>query len=230
MKPHYLFAILAMTFMIAGCHRSEDALPAPPAPASSPEAPKAASLCDQKTASYKAKKLIEEPVQNITIERHFQRVIRKDCQKQVVSNKIETVKSPRLDLVLKPDRVLARKAGYVRIFDSETCTERSTRLPNKNGILAGNLKPITGKTTGEIEVKMDLAEAWFTFKVTQDINHIYYSYFEGCKVESEKSAECIPDNEFDSGVFKVFVTYVEKTLPGESVIEASGCDQNEKLQ
>lgn len=225
MKMQTLILTFATFTVLAACDRSKPA-PAPPAPAPVAEAEKPQpSQCDLKTASYRNKpNLANESVQQVSIERHFQRVVRKDCTGKVVSDQIETVLPPHGDIDLKPARRLNKKAGYVQIFDSETCTERGTRLPNRNTMFLGGFKTITGDEEGKIKVKGDMAEAWLTFKVTQSANHLYYSYFENCKNLQDTSI-CDPENEIASGIYNVFVTYTEKTLPGTNEMPVPSCEK-----
>ena len=188
---------------ILACHKGVDRIEVPADPTLQT---KFVSTCDQKTNSFRAKpNLTEEETVKVTIERKFQRVVRKDCNGNVTGSKLETVQSPRLDLDLKPQRQLSRPASDVRLFDSETCEDSTQELPISWGIF----NKITGSKDGAIRVKLDLADAAFTFKVTTGLNHIYYTYSDS--------------EEITSGVFNVHIDYVETTIAGESVVPAGNC-------
>ena len=137
---------------------------------------------------------------------------------------METLERRRIRILKKR---LQRDASIVKLLGSETCDQDASQLPKTDFPLFGQIASITGKVDGEIKVKMDMAEAWFTHKVTTGLNHIFYSYYDSC--ESEKSPEaCGPRNEIRSGIYNVFVNYTEKTLPGQQTIPAPASDCQKK--
>lgn len=172
------------------------------------------SACETKKAWYRAElaDLREEPAQRVSIERHFQRTIRKDCAGQTIKDSIETVQSPTALAVLRPERRIYRKVNYVKIFDSETCVERETMLPMDTPDLLGQWIPLAGKDDGTVQVKMDMADAWVTFKVTTGLNHLYYVYYASCG-KLAGIGHCRTENEVAVGVYPVIVDYKERTLP-----------------
>jgi hypothetical protein len=78
------------------------------------------------------------------------------------------------------------------------------------------LQSLNAKKDGTVTVKMDMADAWGTFTVTSGWNTMYYTYADNCGDE-----KFCTGNEIQSGVFRVFVNYVEKTLDGSQTISAS---------
>lgn len=187
---------------------------------------KVLSVCDKNKAPYLERAdLFDEPVINVNIERKFQRVIRMNCDGSVATNQIETVRSPRADVILRPSKRLQRDASIVKLLGSETCDNKQSKLPMSDPFIFGQLSAITGDEDGSIKVKMDMAEALFTYKVTTGLNHIYYSYYDGCESENAREA-CGPRNEIRSGVYNVNVTYSEQTLPGQKTVPAYDCQKN----
>lgn len=179
------------------------------------------STCETKKAEYRARgaELREEAEQRISIERHFQRTIRKGCDGQTIKDSIETVQSPTALAVLRPERPIYRKVNYVKIFDSETCVERGTALPWDSSQWLGQWIPLTGKDDGTVQVNMDMADAWLTFKVTTGLNHLYYVYYANCG-KMAGVEHCQTEDEVAVGVYQVIVDYRERTLPPR-VIEAT---------
>lgn len=207
MKPQFFIILLSLTTILA-CHKGVDRVEVPADPTLVPKS--FVSDCDEKTKSFRDKtNLTEEKPTTVNIERQFQRVIVKDCSGAVTSDSIQTVQSPRANFELSPERKLSRKAANIRLFNSETCDDDSQALPTASYNMWNNLLSITGTDSGYIKVKMDMSEAWFTFKVTSGWNHVYYTYSD--------------TEEIASGVYNVYVNYTEKTLPGTTVREAQDC-------
>lgn len=219
----WIFSVLLL-----GCSQpkapSAPPAPTPPVAEERPQA-KTLSVCDQNKAAYLERTdLFDEPTVNVNIERRFQRVIRLKCDDSVESDKIETVQSPRADVTLRPSKRLQKEASVVKLLGSETCDQKGSQLPNRDLFIFGQMAAVTGDVEGRIKVKMDMAEALFTYKVTTGLNHIYYSYYSGCETKESPEA-CGPNDEIRSGVYKVFVTYSEKTVPGQWTIPAGGCQK-----
>ncbi|RYZ84864.1 MAG: hypothetical protein EOP04_17140 [Proteobacteria bacterium] len=211
MKTTSLSILTAFAVALTACHKGVDRVEVPGGSDGSVQG-KQVSTCNSNTNSFRAKpKLTEEKPVTVKIERQFQRVIVKDCSGAVTSDSIQTVRSPRVDFDLKPEQTLSRSATSVRLFDSETCQDKVASLPMKNVPVFGEIYSITGNVDGAIRVKMDMADAMLTFKVTSGWNHIYYTYSD--------------QNEIASGVYNVFVDYSERTLPGETIREATDCGQ-----
>lgn len=207
MNAQSLIIILSVTTVLA-CHKGVDRVEVPANPTLATA--NFMSNCDEKTKSFRDKtNLTEEKTTTVNIERQFQRVIVKDCSGAVTSDSMQKVQSPRANVELSPERRLSRKAANIRLFNSETCADDSQALPTASYNLWNNLLSITGTDSGYIKVKMDMSEAWFTFKVTSGWNHVYYSYSD--------------TEEIASGVYNVYVNYTEKTLPGVTVREAQDC-------
>lgn len=211
--------VFLTTLLLLGCSQETPTL----AERQLPE--KLLSVCDQNKAAYLQRSdLFNEPITNVIIERQFQRVIRLNCDGTLFSDKIETVQSPRANVILKPSKPLQRDASIVKLLNSETCDNKESKLPKSDPFIFGQLAAITGEVDGIIKVKMDMAEALFTYKVTTGLNQIYYSYYNSC--ESEEFPEvCGAKHEIRSGVHNVFVNYSEKTLPGQKTVFADNCQK-----
>lgn len=213
-----------------------DPKPAPVSPQKPQTIAPKKTTCDLWMQNFQQRPELDEndPVQ-VHIERHFQRVIRKDCSGKVTSNKIETVKSPTQQFELQPKTRLKNVAGVV-LFNLETCQAADSHLPRWDLPFLGALEAITGRANGIIDLKGDLAPAVFTFQLKEGVNHLYYSYFQNClPVDlppmkfSEASSEYVCDKAklLRSGVYTVIVDYQEKTLDGELEINAADCEKKD---
>lgn len=80
--------------------------------------------------------------QDFTIERHFQRVIRKNCAGAVKSDRIETVLPPHADIRL--ENILKKQFKSVFVFNEDSCDQSLTSMPIWNLPLLGLIFPITG--------------------------------------------------------------------------------------
>lgn len=175
--------------------------------------PQQVSWCEAEKNKYedRTRRLYVENTKHVLIERHFQRVLRYNCQNNLISNKIETIKSPHKMVTLKPTYPKFKNMGYVEILNIDTCYKNSAYLEKDSRILFRNLVPMTGKTNGEIKLNGDIAPALFTYRLRKGQNRIYYTYYE------EGS-----ERQF-SGIYNVFVEYVSKTLPDEKHVRQENC-------
>ena len=118
----------------------------------------------------------------LTIERHYQRVVRKNCAGDVTSDEVETVKSPRYD------------------FD----------------------------------LKVPLAPAAFTFRLTEGMNNIFVKYFYDCdatRKAGDYGSDTLSGRPCDENSrtlivqYPVFVKLVQIELPGVQEIQEpfGGC-------
>ncbi len=192
-------------------------------------APAGPSRCDLMTADYQSRHgVIEEPMQSILIERIFQRVIRQDCKGRTVSDKIETVRSPTLEVTLHPT-TLPAPAAAVDVFNPLTCNSMGSTLPVADVPFFGLLYAITGDSNGTIALKTDLANAWLTFQLKQGPNKIYYTYYRDClPINSLRNMAvgnlCAKAEELQTGAFNLDVKYAERTLQDTLTVMTSTCN------
>lgn len=228
MKIQILFTLTTLALMAchsAPEHRAEDPGPSPSASLSTAKF-EIQGHCDRLRDDFLSKTdLQNNPSAEIKIERHFQRVIRTDCQGRVTNDSTETVHSPTYQLRLKPQVQLPQSAKYVKVFNVETCQSAESVLPNLDLFLIGHLSPLIGNSNGEIKLKLDLASAIFTFFAKEGKNNIYYTYFSENCLEATKEEDLHKCQEIQSGVYPVSIQYEEKTLPGSITLEDVSCPQ-----
>lgn len=175
----------------------------------------------------------QQEVQTVKIERHFQRVLRKDCSGNVASDKIETVKSPRGNIYLRTPDDIAFKSVFV--FNETTCNSQLAAMPASEipllGALFGGLATVTGNGKNQVKVIGDMADAVLTFHVNKGINRFFAKYFYDCrpeKVEGNRTAvgpaDCKESKDFSVGLHLINIEYEEKNLPGQLVLEAGNCN------
>ena len=128
------------------------------------------------------------------LERAFQRVVRYDCSGDIVSDQIETVKSPRKSVRISPHQ-------WDNLY--------STKF--KNVTLGSPAGAVVGRDTFTI----DMAEAVFTMRVREGMNEISYEFYY-CEQEVEddsiegKSTRCAHDPELrEAGTVFINVSYFE---------------------
>jgi hypothetical protein len=197
-------------------------------PAPRVQKPPQVSRCSQCTAAYQNRgALPEEATQEINIERVYQRVIRKDCGGRTVSDRIETVRSPRQSVVLKPAN-LDEAVAAVDLFNPLTCNSIGSILPVADLPFFGLLYEITGETDGTVNLKADLADAWLTFQLQKGLNKVYYTYYKDCLPNNPLrnlgvGTLCPTATEVTSGIFVLDVKYSERTLDDTLTIASSSC-------
>jgi hypothetical protein len=127
--------------------------------------------------------------------RQWQRVIRYDCNNQVTSDKMETVKSPIQNVSIKPFE-------YTNLYSSEF----------KN--LTNGSSPSTLNLTDFV---IDMAPSAFNMKVEEGINKIEYKflYCDQTVVDAQGQTTCAkaPDVR-ESGTFFLNISYVQQNLDG----------------
>jgi hypothetical protein len=213
MKLSILLAMTTLTLLACGHKRPDH-----PAEQVAVEKPSTAqqqdykSDCDEQKEALKLRTdLVQEPAAKVSIERHYQRVIRKDCAGNVVSDGVETVKSPTTDYVTWPVSGLKGKAGKVHLFNADTCANGNTPLPNTNWNIVGLFFSVTGNVDGKIRIKMDMSDGTFTFRVHEGENNIYYEYRDEA------------GQEVGAGLYRITVAYSEKHLDGFQTVQATEC-------
>lgn len=95
--------ILSLIFLVfCGQHKQKKSPLAPVQGGENQHPPTAPSLCDILKGYFnESTSQLVAPVRTEHIERQFQRVLRHDCAGNLQSDKIETIRSPHLDLNLK---------------------------------------------------------------------------------------------------------------------------------
>jgi hypothetical protein len=225
----YPLAVVALS--LGACAKSNHASPQAPAAAAQTQAQAQQPQSDcEKTRDYYYQKsgLQVEPVQKVQIVRKYQRVIRKNCDGSVESDKIETVVPPHVDLNLSPKGKLAQQALAVSVFNPDTCNFSGTTLPQKDYLLFGKLIALTGEKDGRIKIKGDLSPALLTFQLKTGLNQIFYTYYRDCLPEADIGTShgsyvptCKTSAEVQSGLYYVDVAYRSETLSGTKVVTAT---------
>lgn len=221
-----LLFVSALAFSLVGCHpKPADAPAQAPAPAS-PAAPSKSQAPTPSACEISKSKLNEkaanwsEKEKLVHVERHFQRVVRKDCTGKTISDKIETVRSPLADLVLRTPTKQAFKSVFV--FNESSCDHLLTVMPVSNLPLFGLLYAITGNGKDRIQIRGDMTNALLTFHLNEGLNNIFVQFFYDCSphnIEGNShviigAGNCDTSKEFAIGKFPIRVTYEEKTLNG----------------
>lgn len=171
--------------------------------------------------------------QSLHLERHLQRVVRKNCDGSVRSDKIESVKPATGTLTLPSQSRKPFKGVFV--FNETSCDHFSIQMPTP---LLPLFHPITGDGRNQIKLHADMSDAAFTFKFNPGRNRVLVKFYHDC------NPPALPGNEHgsfgertcqeskDSSVeeYIVQIDSEEKTLEGFKVIEpvTSECQQPER--
>ena len=141
---------------------------------------------------------------DVIFERDYQRIITYDCNHNVISNSVETVKSPTYYIEM-PSK-----------FPSQVA--RSEFKNQTNGA-------IPGVTVGYFNFTLDYSYGFLNMHVEPGINVIEYKYY-SCDqwgTGSDGGPVCLVSNTLlESGTSTINALYVEKTLPDT---EESNCVQ-----
>lgn len=176
--------------------------------------------------------------QTYNVERHYQRVIRKDCQGNVASDKIETVKSPHLQVRLHlPKR---REFKSVFLFNETSCDHIHSGVPKERSLAVrmadaiipfSKLSTIHGDGKSYIDVSGDLATALLTFEMAKGPNVVFAEYHYDCMPKSikgnvrvtqryDEKQSCETSVDKHIVMYPLTTTYEEKTLPGVKIVES----------
>lgn len=183
--------------------------------------------------------------QTYNVERHFQRVIRKDCQGKVTSDGIETVKPPHVPFRLHLPK--PREFKSVFVFNETSCDHILSGAPKKPGLVArmadaivpfSKLTPIHGDGKSYIDVSGDLATALLTFEMAVGPNVVFAEYHYDCMPRSidgnvravrrfDEKQSCAASVDKQIVMYPIAAIYEEKTLPGEKIVESdeSQCER-----
>ncbi|MGZ6434794.1 MAG: hypothetical protein ACXWRE_15780, partial [Pseudobdellovibrionaceae bacterium] len=241
-STHRYYEVVFLVLFAVSCnrgHRDNSPAPvAPPPPVKTEVAPPAPpSVCETlKAALPISPNLMLKPLQSEHIERHFQRVLRHDCAGNLVSDKIETVYPPQIDLKIK--NISRKPFKGVLVFNEETCNQMLTTMPVTNWPLLGLLYSVTGNGKDQILIKGDLSPAWFTFQLSKGTNHLFVRYYHDClpsKIEEQQlttigTSDCETSENFTTVEHPIEISYSEKTLDGSLTRDPSPeeCAQEEK--
>lgn len=180
----------------------------------------------------------ENVQQNLTIERLYQRVERKNCAGEVVSDQVETVSAPRKDFELEIPGMKRPQSFFV--YNDQTCAHK---LATREGteFLMFLLSPVGSFTSDEksfLRLKGDMADALLTFHMREGLNNIYVKYFYDCSPYDvignihTKIGRTNCREAKDSLIvqYPVFVTYNKRTLDGVKNIQptAQECEKQSK--
>lgn len=174
--------------------------------------------------------------QTYNVERHFQRVIRKDCRGLVTSDEIETVQSPHVPLRLFLPKPHEFKSVF--LFNETSCDHVLSGTPKEPTLVGRFLKsiipfalltPINGDGESYIDVTGDVASALLTFEMAKGPNVVFAEYHYDCMPNIKGNARAIRNfdetqrcqTSVDKNIvmYPIMINYQEKTLPGTSVIE-----------
>lgn len=142
----------------------------------------------------------------IQLERQFQRVITYDCAHNVVSDSIETVKSPTYKVEITPTQ-----SGKI---------DSSKFLNTRNGATPNWVSDYTKFT-------IDYSFGFFNMHVDPGINVINYKFYKcpSWGLNSSGQPICLADFVvFDEGSVTLDIRYTETTLPGAQ--ERTNCPKS----
>jgi|GEM_PF-4994862 hypothetical protein len=169
----------------------------------------------------------------IDVERQFKRKIVRDCDGNVLSDYMTTVKTGTYELDLKAPA--ARQYQGVFVYNDATCDHRLTSMPIQDSFIIGNLYNVTGDGETGVQIKADMAQATFTFHTRGGLNDIYVQYFYDCmpdgvsgnKHVSVGRSSCSQSQNSLIVHYPITINYTETTLPGviEEVESAEKCTQ-----
>lgn len=228
MKRMGIVPILVLGISFGCGHRRHKAPPPAPAPAAEtrtvpPAKPSSCEIIRSELNENIVASSTEEAVYHV--ERHFQRVVRKDCKGQVESDKIETVRSPHVGITLHAPEEKAFKAVFV--FNQDSCDHVLSIMPLTNFPLIGLLYRVTGDGKSEISLKGDLADAALTFQLKPGMNRLFVRYFYDCApslVNGNKhaingEATCEKSEDSVAVLYPIKIEYEEKHRDGFREIE-----------
>lgn len=160
------------------------------------------------------------------IERHYQMVKRTDCDGSVVSEKIEEVKAPKENYIIKATDIPI----YKRVNTSAAVVRGScmyTQNGNLSSLLGRALSPSRWFIKRQIEFTADIANAVFTTQVKEGENIIDYVFYDdACTYERQADGLCDEVKPLEMGTLYLTVTYEKKHLEG--VKEISNCREEDK--
>jgi hypothetical protein len=158
----------------------------------------------------------ENVLQNLTIERQYQRIVRTNCAGEAVSDELETVSSPRQNFDLKIPGTRGVQSFFV--YNDETCAHKLATMEATDGAWNA-VFPVTSGRKNSLRMSGDMADAELTFHMREGLNKIYVKYFYDC------SPDVIGNNHINIGrtncreskdslivQYPVFVTYKKTTL------------------
>jgi hypothetical protein len=161
----------------------------------------------------------ESTLQNLTIERLYQRVVRKNCAGEVESDQVETVVTPtkNFDLKIPGDR---RTQSFF-VYNDETCAHKLATMKDSDGLYNG-IYPVSSIRGSTLRLSGDMADAWLTFHMREGLNNIYVKYFYDCSPNyvignihvNIGRANCREAKDSLIVQYPVFVTYNKRTLDG----------------
>jgi hypothetical protein len=159
----------------------------------------------------------ENVLQNLTIERQYQRIVRKNCAGEVVSDQVETVSPPTRNFDLKIPGSASVQSFFV--YNDETCAHKLATMKATDG--AWNvLFPVTSGRKNSLRISGDMADAELTFHMREGLNNIYVKYFYDCSPEDVIGnihinigrSNCREAKDSLIVQYPVFVTYNKRTL------------------
>lgn len=225
-----LLSLLPAVILVLGCnppHIESSFVPPPSPPPAQPTA-KLVSSCEILRSKFNhGTTQITKIEAKENIERQLQRVMRKNCAGEIISNEVETVSPPHLELTLANPKPRYMKSVFV--FNEQTCDHRLTELPIQNWPLLGAFYSVTGDGKKQITIKGDLSDALFTFKLATGFNRIFVQYFYDCSPKAIEGNSHVSigtgtcDFSSDSLIveYPLIVNSEEKTLPGVKEISPS---------
>lgn len=224
-------ATSAVTILILGCSPDPEPVVTTPAP---PATDKPVSPTFDKDLSCRTlmNRLNADTIsqtalaQTYKTERQFQRVERRDCSGRVISDKIETVQSPRANVQLSLPAPKPFQSVFV--FNENSCDHKLTAMPIVNVPVFGELYAVTGDGEKAITLKGDLATALLTFELKEGLNKIFVEYHHDCRPKNIDgnvravvgNGTCEKSVDKTMILYPIVVQHSERLLDGTKVIEA----------
>lgn len=187
----------------------------------------------------------DQPEQHktITVARNSQNVLRRDCQGNKISEKIEVVQSPSAEVILTPVGQFEVNDFTIDLVNRTTCDSDTGGAALKHLLLDAIVKTATAspatqvkdtannwltnlfgesKKTPSYQFSANTSPTFFDLDVDKDRdNFIDYEFF-GC--DSLKDGECLNKKSLEKGTLVLKVEYSEATLPG--TLERVDCDKD----
>ena len=176
------------------------------------------AVCETKTDfSIDDSKVIQK--KTLDIRRVYQRVRRYNCSGKVISDKVETLLSPKERFSIEGQTFSEGEANIeFRAINRQTCSTTS-------GDMSFALFSFEKSNRKKKWITADMSPAFFTTQVVRGENMFDYKFTSCLKYSKLKdnSKICASERVLEEGTMVVDVVYKEKTRPGILEVEATGC-------
>ncbi len=185
----------------------------PPAPTPAPTSKRASSCETAEDQSLSSEAVIQR--QTIQVRMEKQRVIRRDCKGDVISDKMEKVAMPETEIELRPKSWMGFRKTLASLFNRTTCSAPGFQIENILETAMGlnlwrdikdNAKNAFGYPRARLTVSTSPTVSYMHVRKNQD-NYIDYE-FVGCEIKGEDGV-CKKSKTIERGTLILTVQYTE---------------------